>query len=139
MKKSAKWAAGLATLLMASGAAFAHGGRSTMPTRAAAGCPNGYRAYTGALGQGADGYQPKGTFYHAAAGVEAAILSGPYGTDFDLYLYKWNRYWGWQIVASSTGPTSAESIRFRGPSGYYLWDVNAYTGNGAYRLCVRQP
>lgn len=105
----------------------------------AGGCPAGYTSYNGSVTQGNDDYQPNETYYHASRGTESGILNGPAGTDFDLYLYKWNRFWGWQIVASSTSNTSNETIHYNGSAGYYIWDIYAYAGSGTYGFCLQHP
>ncbi len=102
-------------------------------------CPSGYTTYTGSVSLGGDSYQPNGNYYHSKAGREKGQLTGPSGTDFDLYLYKYSYYWGWQVVTSSTGSTSSESINYNGSAGYYIWDINAYAGSGSYTFCLNRP
>ena len=41
-------------------------------------------------GTGATQYQPCGTYYWGNAGNQNGYLRGPAGTDFDLYLWRWN-------------------------------------------------
>ncbi len=103
------------------------------------GCPAGFTSYTGSVSQGNDSYQPDGNYYYAGSGAEQGQMSGPSGTDFDLYLYKYSYYWGWTVVASSTSNTSNESISYNGSSGYYLWDIYAYSGSGSYSFCLSHP
>jgi len=103
------------------------------------GCPAGYTSYSGSVSQGNDSYQPDGNYYHAGSGAEKGQMSGPAGTDFDLYLYKYSYYWGWQVVSSSTSNTSNESINYNGSAGYYLWDIYAYSGSGSYSFCLSRP
>ena len=104
------------------------------------GCAAGYTKYTGSVSAGGDAYEPNNTYYHTSVtGVNSGILTGPSGADFDLYLYKWSSRSGWQIVASSTGPTANETINYNGTSGYYEWDINAYAGSGAFQLCLKHP
>jgi hypothetical protein len=91
------------------------------------------------VNQGSDSYQPNGNYYHAKRGREKGQLSGPSGTDFDLYLYQYSYWWGWQIVASSTGSTSSEHINYNGSAGYYIWDIYAYAGSGNYTFCLNRP
>jgi hypothetical protein len=65
-------------------------------------------------------------------------LTGPSGTDFDLYLERWNgSSWGW--VARAIGTTSTESITYNGSAGTYRWRVYSYSGTGAYTLQVTSP
>ena len=70
--------------------------------------------------------------FTTAAWPEAA------GTDFDLYLYKWNGA-RWVIVAQSDGATAKEEISYTGSAGYYYWRVTAYSGGGAYTFSYTRP
>ncbi|MGH8126894.1 MAG: Ig-like domain-containing protein [Gammaproteobacteria bacterium] len=103
------------------------------------GCANGYTSYTASVSQGNDSFQPDGNYYHAKRGREKGILTGPSGTDFDLYLYQYSYYWGWEVVAESTSNTSNESINYNGSAGYYYWDIYAYAGSGTYGFCLKRP
>ncbi len=103
------------------------------------GCAVGYEEYGGTLtGTGDYEYQPNGTYYYSGSGVHEGILTGPDGTDFDLYLWKWigNR---WQTVASSLSSSSNESITYSGSSGYYVWRIYSYSGSGTYEFCMDRP
>jgi hypothetical protein len=102
------------------------------------GCPG--TTYTGTLaGTGSSQYQPNGSYYYSAAsGTHTGGLTGPSGTDFDLYFQKWNGS-AWATVASSLGPDSTESISYNGTAGYYRWRIYAYSGGGAYTLCTTRP
>lgn len=103
-------------------------------------CPSGFTKYTGNLASSGNyQYQPNGNYYHAGSGAEKGTLSGPSSTDFDLYLYQWSSWWGWQQIASSTGSTSSESITYAGSSGYYIWEVYSYSGSGNYTFCLSHP
>ena len=98
-------------------------------------------SYTGSLsGTGANAYQPgsPGYYYSSASGSHTGNLSGPSGTDFDLYLQKWNGF-SWATVARSEGTASTESINYAGTSGYYRWRVYSYSGSGNYTLCATRP
>jgi len=102
-------------------------------------CPAGYTEYTGSLSSGGSEYQPNGDYYYAASSAtHSGILSGPSGTDFDLYLQKWsgNR---WRNVDKSISSGSEESIDYNGSSGYYVWRVVSYSGSGSYSLCLDIP
>ena len=57
------------------------------------------------------------------------------GTDFDLYLYKWQRN-RWRKVDSSLSYTSEEEISYSASSGYYVWGVESYQGSGSYDMCM---
>jgi hypothetical protein len=103
------------------------------------GCSAGYTEYDSTITQGSDVYEPNGNYYYAGSGYERGRLTGASGTDFDLYLYKWNSYYGWTVVSSSTSNTSNESINYNGSSGYYLWDIYAYSGSGSFTFCLQHP
>jgi serine protease len=95
--------------------------------------------YTGFLsGTGAFSYQPNGRYYYSGAGTHRGWLRGPSGTDFDLYLQKWNGF-GWSDVAWSNGTTSEEQITYNGTSGYYRWQVYSYFGSGNYDFWLIRP
>jgi subtilisin family serine protease len=95
--------------------------------------------YTGSLsGTGASQIQPGGTYYQSVAGTHRGWLRGPAGTDFDLYLQRWNGF-GWATVARSESATSEEAIAYAGTSGYYRWRVYAYSGSGAYDFWLIRP
>jgi aqualysin 1 len=98
-------------------------------------------SYSGSLsGTGDAQVQPNGTYYYSGAGTHHGCLSGPSNADFDLYLYRWNSFWGyWQRVASSTSVTSEESISYNGSAGYYLWEVYSYSGSGSYTFEMTRP
>jgi aqualysin 1 len=96
--------------------------------------------YTGSLsGTGAQQFQPDGNWYYVnRSGYHRGWLEGPAGTDFDLYLRKWNG-WTWVTVASSTGYTSSEYINYYGTSGYYVWRIYSYSGSGPYDFWMQRP
>jgi subtilisin family serine protease len=96
--------------------------------------------YTGSLsGTGASNNQPNGTYYFSSvSGTHKGCLVGPAGTDFDLYLQKWNGS-TWVTVASSTSSTSNETISYAGTSGYYIWQVYSYNGSGSYNFWTLHP
>ncbi|GAB4522150.1 MAG: S8 family peptidase [Anaerolineales bacterium] len=95
--------------------------------------------YSGYLSASGDyNYQPNGTYYYSAKGVHTGWLEGASGTDFDLYLYKWNGY-TWKKVASSTSSSSSEYISYNGGAGYYMWEVYSYSGAGSYDFWLSHP
>ena len=96
--------------------------------------------YTGYLtGPGDYEYQPNGTYYYASTyGYHNGWLEGASGTDFDLYLWKWNGS-RWVTVASSTSYTSSESVSYYGSPGYYVWRIYAYSGAGSYEFWMERP
>jgi hypothetical protein len=90
-------------------------------------------------GTGVSSYQPSTSGYASSvSGAHTATLSGPSGTDFDLYLQKWNGS-SWAQVASSLGATSTESINYSGTAGSYRWRVYSYSGSGTYTICTKKP
>lgn len=93
--------------------------------------------YQGNLsGSGASQAQPNGSYYYQASSkLHKGCLTGPNGTDFDLYLYKWNGS-GWAQVAKSEGETSSETISYSGTAGYYSYTVSSWSGAGAYTLTL---
>jgi aqualysin 1 len=96
--------------------------------------------YTGTL-SGAGDYDnhPNGTYYYSAvSGTHKGCLSGPSGTDFDLYLYRWSGS-SWTRVAASYGSTSVENISYSGTAGYYYWEVESYSGSGSYEFWLLKP
>ena len=95
--------------------------------------------YTGSLsGTGANSYQPSTSGYTVSvSGAHTATLSGT-GSDFDLYLQKWNGS-SWATVASSLGYTSSESINYSGTAGSYRWRVYSYSGSGTFTLVTTRP
>jgi hypothetical protein len=95
--------------------------------------------YTGSLsGTGDADYHPNGTYYFSGAGTHRGWLEGPGGTDFDLYLQRWNGR-RWVNVASSLSASSSESITYNGSSGYYVWRVYSYSGSGSYDFWLDRP
>jgi len=45
----------------------------------------------------------------------------------------------WVTVASSTGPTSEESLSYSGTAGYNLWRIYPYSGSGMYGFWPQSP
>ncbi|AWT34807.1 hypothetical protein GCM10008956_29530 [Deinococcus arenae] len=89
--------------------------------------------YTGSVSQGTSSYKPGTSGFSYAGGTLKTTLSGPSGTDFDLYLQKFNGSTWADVAASETG-TSNESVSYAATSGTYRWEVYAYTGSGSYTL-----
>jgi PKD repeat protein len=99
----------------------------------------GCQHFTGVLsGTGATNYQPNGSYYFSGAGTHRGWLRGPSGTDFDLYLLRWNGF-SWSTVARSEGLASEEQITYTGTSGYYLWRIYSYSGSGSYDFWLIRP
>ncbi|NYG59957.1 Zn-dependent metalloprotease [Nocardioides daedukensis] len=89
---------------------------------------------------GSYGYEPgsQGYYTSSASGTHAACIDGPAGTDFDLYLEKWNGT-AWTRVAASTSSGSHEEIRYDGSSGSYSYVVQSYSGSGSYTMRFSKP
>ncbi|MFC4427566.1 S8 family peptidase [Deinococcus navajonensis] len=146
---------GAAALALANGATGTSGVTSTLinnstpnkVTGAGTGSPNrllytgtgtttptpGTTTYTGSVTQGTSSYQPGTSGFSYAGGTLKATLSGTSGTDFDLYLQKYNGS-TWADVAASEGASSSESITYAASSGTYRWEVYGYSGSGSYSL-----
>lgn len=93
--------------------------------------------FTGATGQSQ--IQPGGSFYQSTVtGTHKVCLSGPAGTDFDIYLDKWNGS-TWAQVALSETSSSTESITYSGTAGYYRYRVVNYAGTGSYTMIYSKP
>ncbi|GLZ33508.1 hypothetical protein Lesp02_56960 [Lentzea sp. NBRC 105346] len=102
------------------------------------GC-TGQNTYNGSVSQGGSSYQPNGSYYYSgSSGTHSGCLTGPSGTDFDLYLQKWNGS-AWTTVASAESSSSSETISYSGTAGYYTWQVYAYSGSGSYTLKTSNP
>ena len=89
-------------------------------------------------GTGVTQYQPCGTYYWGNSGYQSGYLRGPAGTDFDLYLWRWNGS-TWVQVASSLSWSSNEDIIYNGAAGWYLWGVYSYSGAGTYHFWESHP
>lgn len=90
-------------------------------------------------GTGDANYEPNGNYYQSTTSkTHTGALTGPSGTDFDLYLEKWNGS-AWVIVARSESASSTENISYSGTSGSYVWRVYSYSGSGSYSLCISAP
>lgn len=95
--------------------------------------------FTGFLsGSGDAEIEPNGTWYQTGSGTHRGWLEGPSGTDFDLRLYRWNGS-SWSQVASSLSSDSSEFIQFTGSSGFYLWQINSWSGSGSYDFWLDPP
>ena len=97
-------------------------------------------SYNGSLsGTGDSDVHPGGTyFYSGSSGTHRGCVRGPSGTDFDLYLYRWNGF-GWSIVARGVTSSSSEDVTYNGSAGYYYWRVSSYAGSGSYSFGMTRP
>ncbi|HET7459744.1 MAG TPA: hypothetical protein VFJ82_00795 [Longimicrobium sp.] len=100
----------------------------------------GGSTYAGVLsGSGDYDVQPCGTYYQAnVSGTHTGALSANFGTDYDLYLFKWNGS-AWAMVAYSAGSGSFEQISYSGTAGYYYWEIYSYSGSGNYSFTMSHP
>ena len=104
-----------------------------------AGFSSNYYTHTNYLsGTGVTQYQPCGTYYWGNTGNQLGSLRGPAGTDFDLYLWRWNGS-SWVQVASATSVSNNEDITYNGAAGWYLWGVYSYSGSGTYHFYKASP
>ena len=72
------------------------------------------------------------------AGNQIGSLRGPGGSDFDLYLWRWNGT-SWVQVASATSVSTNENITYNGAAGWYLWGTYSYSGSGTYHFYYDHP
>ena len=73
------------------------------------------------------------------SGTHKGCLTGPSGTDFDLYL---QRRIGsqWVNVAAGESSSSVETVTYNnGAPGQYRWRVYSYRGSGSYTLQSIRP
>ncbi|HYF71238.1 MAG TPA: M4 family metallopeptidase, partial [Nocardioides sp.] len=95
---------------------------------------------TGSVTAGTSAYRPSSTgFSVTTAGAINGCLTGPSGTDLDLYLQKKNSSGSWVDVAASESATSAETIAYSAGTGTYRWEVYAYSGSGSFTLKYDLP
>lgn len=114
-------------------------GTTPTPTPTPTGCSSYPETATGSLASGAATYQPAPNgYWYAVAGTHKACLTGPTGTDFDLYLEKWNGS-AWVVVARSIGTTSSEQVTYTGTAGNYSWRIQSYSGSGTYSFGFDRP
>lgn len=84
---------------------------------------------TGSLSSGQSQTLPY--VYDSTAGTIQVCLDGPTGTDFDVYLERWNGS-TWSTVAQGITSSSDESFSYSNSAGYYRLVVESYSGSGAY-------
>lgn len=114
-------------------------GTAPTPTPTPTGCSSLPETASGSLTSGGVAYQPAPSgYWYAVAGTHQGCLSGPSGTDFDLYLEKWNGS-SWVVVAQSIGSTSSEQITYTGTAGNYSWRIQSYSGSGTYGFGFDRP
>lgn len=102
-----------------------------------AGAGSSGEQYSGTLAAGGQAIQPNGSYFQYAGGNIKATLTGPSGSNFDLYLQKWQNS-AWSNVAQSTSTTSNESLSYSAGNGYYRVLIKATTGSGSYQLTLQK-
>jgi subtilisin family serine protease len=115
------------------------GGTPPPPPPPPSGC-NLAEPFTGSLsGAGDFDSHPNGTyFYTANSGTHRGCVRGPAGTDYDLYLRRWNGS-TWVTVAQGITSSSSEDVVYNGTPGYYVWRVQSYAGSGSYTGGLTRP
>ncbi|GAB4046931.1 S1 family peptidase [Catellatospora paridis] len=109
------------------------------PPPGGSGCTGYEFSRSGSLSSGGSAYQPDNSYYQStASGTHRGCVAGPSGTDFDLYLQKWNGS-AWAVVAQGDTPSNAETLTYSGTAGYYRYRVHAYSGSGSYALGFTNP
>jgi aqualysin 1 len=94
---------------------------------------------TGSLsGAGDLDYLPNGTYFWSPSGIHKGCLRGPSGTNFNLYLSKWNGS-SWVTVAQGITVGSNEDVSYTGTSGYYVWRAVSSSGSGTYSFGMQRP
>jgi Zn-dependent metalloprotease len=84
---------------------------------------------------GASSYSAQ--FTTTTTGYVTGQLLGP-GTDYDLYLEKWNGS-AWAQVASGATSSTNETVQYNGTAGSYRWRTHAFAGTGTYNLYSSAP
>jgi hypothetical protein len=94
------------------------------------------RAYTGYLTDSGDfDVQPScdGSFFFSGSGSIKGWIEGPFWSDFDLFLDKWNGL-TWVQVAGAFTTSSNDSINYAATVGTYRFRVYAFSGGGSYHF-----
>jgi serine protease len=105
-----------------------------------AACASPTETFTGTVNNTGEPHFLPGIFGEVIAvdGDHVGCLSGPADADFDLNLYRFNGT-NFDLVASSTGQGSTESLSFNGAAGRYVWQVVSVSGTGDFTLQVSNP
>jgi M6 family metalloprotease-like protein len=93
--------------------------------------------YSGTLAAGAQVIVPNNSYFQYNGGTLRLTLSAATGTNFDLYLQRWNGS-SWANVAQSTASNSNESLSYAANNGYYRALIRSVTGAGSYQLNIRK-
>lgn len=85
-------------------------------------------------------YSPSSTGYASSiSGTHTAKLTGPAGTDFDLYLQKLSGTTWANVGTAGETSTSTENVSYAGTAGTYRWRIYSYSGTGTYTICTTKP
>lgn len=84
------------------------------------------------------GTSTQASYTTTTTGYHTGQLLGPSGTDFDLYLQKWNGS-SWANVASGATASNNETVQYNGTAGSYRWQVKSYSGTGTFNLYGNRP
>jgi Zn-dependent metalloprotease len=118
---------------------YAYAAFSGVSIKATYAAPTCTSASASLSGTGVTSYQPNSSGYASSvSGTHTATLTGPSGTDFDLYLQKLSGT-TWSDVKASEGATSSESVSYAGTAGTYRWRIYSYQGSGTYTICTTKP
>jgi subtilisin family serine protease len=105
-----------------------------------AACASATETFTGTVNDTGEPHFLPGIFGDVVTvdGEHVGCLTGPADADFDLNLFRFNGT-NFDLVASSTGQGSTESLSFTGPAGRYVWQVASVSGTGDFTLQVVSP
>jgi subtilisin family serine protease len=95
--------------------------------------------YTKTLTRGSWAYSPNISLAASSTGQLTGCLTGPAGTNFDLYLYRLSGS-RWNQVAVNGSQTSTETISYPlTTAGTYRWGIKAMSGSGLATLISVTP
>ena len=109
------------------------GGGGTTPP------PGGGLTQSGTLFAGQSASVPSTPgYFQGNSGAYTATLTGPAGTNFNLYLQQYNGF-SWVTVAQSVLAGSSESINYTSTAGNYRFVANSASGSGSYTVSYNYP
>jgi subtilisin family serine protease len=88
---------------------------------------------------GANSYQSSKNGFGTRQGMMSGRLNVPENANFRLHLEKKASRGSFNVVASSTGGNSQETVEFRVRNGTYRWRIESLSGAGEYALCSVAP
>jgi hypothetical protein len=101
--------------------------------------PGGGQTQSGTLMSGGVAAVPSNPgYFQGGTGTYQAAMAGSAGTNFDLYLQKYNGS-SWVTVAQSRNAGSSESIRYNGTAGNYRFVAQSVFGSGSYQVNYAFP